>query len=29
MKAMMLREARPIEEHPLEAVEIPDPSGGR
>jgi propanol-preferring alcohol dehydrogenase len=28
MKAMILREARPIEEHPLEAVEVPDPTPG-
>jgi len=26
MKAMILREARPIEEHPLEAVEVPEPT---
>jgi propanol-preferring alcohol dehydrogenase len=28
MKAMILREARPIEEHPLEAVEVPEPMPG-
>jgi len=28
MKAMILREARPIEENPLEAVEVPDPTPG-
>jgi len=28
MKAMMLREARPIEEHPLEEVEVPEPTPG-
>jgi len=28
MKAMILREARPIEEHPLEAVEMPAPTPG-
>jgi len=28
MKAMVLREARPIEEHPLEAVEMPAPTPG-
>ncbi len=28
MKAMVLREARPIDEHPLEAVEVPDPTPG-
>jgi len=28
MKTMMLREARPIEEHPLKEVEVPEPTPG-